>query len=330
MGIAAGILGTGHYAPEKILTNFDLEKMVDTSDEWIVQRTGMHERRIAAPEEATSDLAVKAALMALEDADTKAEELDLIIVATATPDYMYPATACLLQERLGAKKAGGFDLAAGCCGFLYGLSAASQMVASGLYRRILVVGAETLSRITDWSDRNTCVLFGDGAGAVVVGPVEEGLGIMALELGSDGKGARHLIQPAGGSRHPASHETVDGHGHFIHMNGQEVFRFAVRTMNGCTKRLLAKAGLETGDLDLLIPHQANLRIIESAVKRLRIDPERVFINIGRYGNTSVACIPIALSEAKREGRLKQGGTVLMVAFGAGLTWAGVLLRWAVK
>ena len=328
MGFSAGILGVGAYLPEKVMTNFDLEKMVDTSNEWIVERTGIRERRIADPETATSDMSVQAARAALADAGVKAEELDLVIVATATPDYPFPSTACQVQDRIGAKHAGAFDLAAGCSGFVYGLSVASQMVASGLYQKILVVGAETLSRITDWTDRNTCVLFGDGAGAAVVGRVEEGLGVLALELGSDGSGAMELYQPAGGSRRPASHETIDEHGHFIRMNGREVFKFAARTMPATCKRVLAKAGLKVQDVDILFPHQANLRIIDNAVKHLKIDPDKVWVNIEKYGNTSAACIPVCLVEAQQEGRLHKGNVVLAVAFGTGLTWASIVLKWA--
>lgn len=328
MGFSAGILGTGACLPEKVMTNFDLEKLVDTSNEWIVERTGIRERRIADPETATSDMCLKAARAALKDAGVKAEELDLIIVATATPDYMFPSTACIVQDKLGAAHAGAFDLAAGCSGFVYGFSVASQMIASGLYQKVLVIGAETLSRIMDWTDRNTCVLFGDGAGAAVVGRVEDGYGVLALELGSKGSGAMELYQPAGGSRRPATHETVDGHGHFIHMNGKEVFKFAASIMPATCKRVLAKAGLTIGDVDMLFPHQANQRIIDNAVKHLKIDPAKVWVNIDKYGNTSAACIPICLTEAQREGRLHKGDNVLVVAFGTGLTWGSMLLKWA--
>lgn len=328
MGFSAGILGTGACLPEKVMTNFDLEKLVDTSNEWIVERTGIRERRIADPETTTSDMCLKAARAALKDAGVKAEELDLIIVATATPDYMFPSTACIVQDKLGAAHAGAFDLAAGCSGFVYGFSVASQMIASGLYQKVLVIGAETLSRIMDWTDRNTCVLFGDGAGAAVVGRVEDGYGVLALELGSKGSGAMELYQPAGGSRRPATHETVDGHGHFIHMNGKEVFKFAARIMPATCKRVLAKAGLTIGDVDMLFPHQANQRIIDNAVKHLKIDPAKVWVNIDKYGNTSAACIPICLTEAQREGRLHKGDNVLVVAFGTGLTWGSMLLKWA--
>jgi 3-oxoacyl-[acyl-carrier-protein] synthase-3 len=325
---AAGIIGIGCYLPEKKLTNQDLEKMVDTSDAWITERTGIKTRHIAAPDQATSDLAYEAAVRALADADTKPEELDLIIVATESPDYKYPSTACLLQARLGAKNAAGFDLSAGCSGFVYGLGIGSQSIVSGLYKKILLVGAETLSRITDWTDRNTCVLFGDGAGAAVLGRVEEGYGVLSLDLGADGSGGSHLIQPAGGSRKPTTHETVDAHEHLIHMDGQDVFKFAARRMPYACRKVLQKAGMTMDDVALLVPHQANLRIIDNAIDRLKIDRDRVWINIDKHGNMSAACVPVCLTEAQEAGRLKKGDNVIMVAFGAGLTWAGALVKWA--
>lgn len=328
MTFSAGILGVGSYLPEKIVTNQDLEKIVETSDEWIVERTGIRERHIAAPEQATSDLCLEAARMALADACTTAEELDLIIVATATPDHMYPSTACLVQDRLGASRAGAFDLAAGCSGFIYGLNIASQMIVAGACRKILVLGAECLSRIIDWTDRNTCVLFGDGAGAAVIGRVEDGYGLLGFELGSDGSGGQHLIQPAGGSRQPASHESVEQHGHTIHMSGPDVFKFATRILPATCKRVLQQAGLTVEDIDLLVPHQANLRIIDNAAKRLQIPRDKVWVNINKYGNTSAACVPICLTEAEAAGRLQKGDHIMLVAFGAGLTWASALLRWA--
>ena len=328
MTFAAGIIGIGCYLPEKKLTNQDLEKMVDTSDAWITERTGIKTRHIAAPDQATSDLAYEAAVRALADADTKPEELDLIIVATESPDYKYPSTACLLQTRLGAKNAAGFDLSAGCSGFVYGLGIGSQSIVSGLYRKILLVGAETLSRITDWTDRNTCVLFGDGAGAAVLGRVEEGYGILSLDLGADGNGGSHLIQPAGGSRKPTTHETVDAHEHLIHMDGQDVFKFAARRMPYACRKVLQKTGMTIDDIALLVPHQANLRIIDNAIERLKIDRDRVWINIDKHGNMSAACVPVCLAEAQEAGRLKKGDNVIMVAFGAGLTWAGALVKWA--
>ena len=328
MTFAAGIIGIGCYLPEKKLTNQDLEKMVDTSDAWITERTGIKTRHIAAPDQATSDLAYEASLKALADAKTKPEELDMIIVATETPDYKYPSTACLLQAKLGAKNAACFDLSAGCSGFVYALGIGSQSIVSGLYKKILLVGAETLSRIINWTDRNTCVLFGDGAGAAVLGRVDDGYGVLSLELGADGTGGEHLIQPAGGSRNPTTHETVDAYGQCVHMDGQDVFKFAARKMPAACKKVLQKAGMTIDDIALLVPHQANLRIIDNAIDRLKIDRERVWINIDKHGNMSAACVPVCLPEAQQAGRLKKGDNVIMVAFGAGLTWAGALLKWA--
>lgn len=328
MTYSAGIIGVGSYLPERILTNRDLEKMVDTSDAWITERTGIKTRHIAARSQATSDLAYEASLRALADAKTKPEELDLIIVATETPDYKYPSTACLLQAKLGAKKAACFDLSAGCSGFVYGLGIGSQSIVSGLYKKILLVGAETLSRITDWTDRNTCVLFGDGAGAAVLGQVEEGCGVLSLDLGADGTGGEHLIQPAGGSRNPATHATVDAHDHTIHMDGQDVFKFAARKMPAACKKVLQKAGMSIDDVALLVPHQANMRIIDNAIAHLKIDRDKVWINIDKHGNMSAACIPVSLTEAQEAGRLHKGDNVILVAFGAGLTWAGALVKWA--
>ena len=328
MTFAAGIIGIGCYLPEKKLTNQDLVKMVDTSDAWITERTGIKTRHIAAPDQATSDLAYEASLQALADAKTKPEELDMIIVATETPDYKYPSTACLLQAKLGAKNAACFDLSAGCSGFVYALGIGSQSIVSGLYKKILLVGAETLSRIINWTDRNTCVLFGDGAGAAVLGRVDDGYGVLSLELGADGTGGEHLIQPAGGSRNPTTHETVDAYGQCVHMDGQDVFKFAARKMPAACKKVLQKAGMTIDDIALLVPHQANLRIIDNAIDRLKINRDRVWINIEKHGNMSAACVPVCLTEAQQAGRLKKGDNVIMVAFGAGLTWAGALLKWA--
>ena len=328
MTFAAGIIGIGCYLPEKKLTNQDLEKMVDTSDAWITERTGIKTRHIAAPDQATSDLAYEASLQALADAKTKPEELDMIIVATETPDYKYPSTACLLQAKLGAKNAACFDLSAGCSGFVYALGIGSQSIVSGLYKKILLVGAETLSRIINWTDRNTCVLFSDGAGAAVLGRVDDGYGVLSLELGADGTGGEHLIQPAGGSRNPTTHETVDAYGQCVHMDGQDVFKFAARKMPAACKKVLQKAGMTIDDIALLVPHQANLRIIDNAIDRLKINRDRVWINIEKHGNMSAACVPVCLTEAQQAGRLKKGDNVIMVAFGAGLTWAGALLKWA--
>lgn len=324
---AVGILGIGHYVPEKIVTNFDLEKIVDTSDEWITERTGIKQRHIAAPEQATSDMSVIAAQRALADAGVAPEELDLVILATASPDHAFPSTACLVQDRIGAKNAAAFDLSAGCSGFVYSLGVASQMVKSGLYNKIFIIGAETLSSIINWQDRNTCVLFGDGAGAAVVGEVEEGYGVLGIDLGADGSGGKYLFQPAGGSRKPASEETVANHEHTIHMNGPEVFKFAIQIMGKTAKTALANAGMKPEELDLLVPHQANLRIITSAAKRLKMPMEKVWVNVDKYANTSAASIPIALCEAQSAGALKKGDNVLLAGFGAGLTWAAIVLKW---
>lgn len=325
---AVGILGMGHYVPEKTLTNFDLEKMVETSDQWITERTGIKQRHIAAPEEATSDLCYNAAMVALKDAGVAPEKLDLVIVATASPDHVFPSTACLVQDKIGAKNAAAFDLAAGCSGFVYSLGVASQMIATGLYKHALIIGAETLSRIMNWTDRNTCVLFGDGAGAAVLGPVEEGYGVLGIDMGADGSGGKYLIQPAGGSRNPASPETVEANDHTIHMNGPEVFKFAIQIMGKTAKRALANANMKAEDLDMLFPHQANLRIISSAAKRLKMPMEKVWVNVDKYANTSAASIPIALCEAQAAGALKKGDNILLDGFGAGLTWASIVLKWS--
>ena len=323
-----GILGTGSYLPEKVLTNADLEKMVDTNDEWIVSRTGIRERRIAAPDEASSDLSVKAAKKALEKAGISAEEIDMIIVTTVTPDMNFPATACLVQDQLGAKKAATFDLSAACTGFIYGISAGAQFIATGVYKYVLVIGVECLSRILDWTDRNTCVLFGDGAGAAVLGPVEEGYGFMSFELGGDGSGGNLLNLPAGGSRLPASEKTVRERLHYVNMSGREVFKFAVRVMGNATEEALAKAGLSKEDIDFLVPHQANIRIIDSAVKRLGLTEDKVVVNLDRYGNMSSASIPVALDEAVQRGQIKKGDTMVLCGFGGGLTWGATVLKWA--
>lgn len=323
----AGILGTGSYVPEKILTNFDLEKIVDTSDEWIVTRTGIRERRIASETQASSDLAYEAALKALEKAKISAKELDLIIVATVTPDHAFPSTASILQDRLGAEKAAAFDLSAACSGFLYGLATGSQFIQTGLYKYVLVIGVETLSKITDWTDRNTCVLFGDGAGAAILGPVPDEYGFLSFELGSDGSGGDLLKQEAGGSRFPAAEETIKGRKHFIYMAGKEVFKFAVKIMEQASIRIIEKAGLTKEDVHYLVPHQANLRIIDYARQRLGLAEDKVFINLDRYGNMSAASIPIALDEAAKEKRFKHGDNVLLIGFGGGLTWGGSLMKW---
>ncbi len=321
-----GIVGTGSYVPEKVVTNKDLEKVMDTSDEWITTRTGIKERRIVKENEITSDMSYKAALRALEDAHVEPEDLDLIIVASVTPDMAFPATACIVQHRLGAKKAGAFDLEAGCSGFVYALSVGWQFVATGLYDKVLVIGAETLSKIVNWDDRNTAVLFGDGAGAAVLSPVDEP-GILSCELGSRGEGGELLKMEAGGSRLPASLDTVKEKKHTIYMAGNEVYKFAVRIMGEASLRVIEKAGLKKEDVDYLIPHQANIRIIDSARKRLGLSEDKVFVNLHKYGNTSSASVAIALDEAVKEGKISKGSNVVLVAFGAGLTWAAMALRW---
>ncbi|MFX3635518.1 MAG: beta-ketoacyl-ACP synthase III [Candidatus Pristimantibacillus sp.] len=322
-----GIIGTGKYVPDRILSNKDLEQMVETNDEWIVTRTGISERRIAAPEQATSDLALEASLRAIASAGLTVEDIDLIIVATITPDMFFPSTACLLQEKLGAKRAAAFDLSAACSGFIYGLATASSMIASGMYKHVLVVGAETLSRITDYTDRNTCILFGDGAGAVVLGQVAEGRGFRSFELGADGAGGDLLKVSGGGSRIPATEESVSSKQHYIHMAGNDVFKFAVRIMGSAAEEALKKAGVNKEDIDLLIPHQANIRIIQSAVNRLDLPAEKCMINLNNYGNMSAASIPVALAEAAEQGRMNEGDCIVLVGFGGGLTWGASVLIW---
>jgi 3-oxoacyl-[acyl-carrier-protein] synthase III len=324
---AVGIIGIGTYVPEKIMTNKDLESIVETSDEWIVDRTGIRERRIVAPDMATSDLASRAAQKALEDAGVTAEEIDLIIVATATPDMSFPSTACLVQANIKATNAAAFDLAAGCSGFVYAMVTGSQFIKAGLYKKILVIGAESLSTILDWTDRNTCVLFGDGAGAAVLAETTPGYGILASQLGADGIGGDLLKLPAGGSRNPATAETVAQRMHFVHMSGNEVFKFAVKIMGEAAIKALKAAGLSAADVDCLIPHQANIRIIQSAAKRLKLPMDKVMVNVNKYGNTSAASIPIALEEAVHGGKIKQGDIVVLVGFGAGLTWASAVIKW---
>ncbi len=314
--------------PPTILTNQDLAKMVDTTDEWIVSRTGIHERRMAGPEQTTADLAVEAALNALEVAQLSPADLDLIIVSTSSPEHLFPATACLVQDRLGARKAGAFDLLAACTGFIFALNMASQAIRAGSARSALVIGAETLSRLVDWNDRGTCILFGDGAGAFVLQAAQERGGVLSAVMHSDGSGSELLIVPGGGSKHPATQETVQAGLHFIKMEGREVFRFATRAMASATQEALALAHLTLQDIQLIIPHQANLRIIESAAKTLGAPLEMCMINLERYGNTSTASIPIAACEAVQQGRLKPGDRVVFVGFGAGLTWGAAVAGWS--
>ena len=324
----AHIVGWGKSVPQRVLTNDDLARMVDTSDDWIRTRTGIAERRIAGDGETTFSLSLQAARQALEVASLKPSQLNLIIVATVTPDHAFPATACLLQDALGATHAAAFDLSAGCTGFVYGLSVAANLISAGVYENALVIGAETLSRITDWSDRATCVLFGDGAGAVILQANGADGGVLSSVLGADGSGGDLLYLPAGGSKQPASHRTVAEGQHYLRMKGREVFRFAVRTMPAATREVLERAGLEVSDLNLLIPHQANQRIIASSTRALKLEPEVVFSNLERYGNTSAASIPIALCEAAEEERIHRDDLVVCVGFGAGLTWGAAAIRWS--
>ncbi|MBE3598059.1 MAG: ketoacyl-ACP synthase III [Limnochordaceae bacterium] len=326
-GRAVGIWGTGSAVPERVLTNFDLEKMVETSDEWIRTRTGIRERHIADEKTATSDLALLAGRRALEAAGVGPDELDLIVVATVTPDMSFPSTANLVQDRLGARRAAAFDLAAACSGFLYGLDTAAAFVATGRAGYALVVGAECLSKITDYTDRSTCVLFGDAAGAVVLGPVGPGYGLLSSHLGSDGSYGHLLHLPAGGSRRPASAATVAERLHFIKMAGNEVFKIAVRTMGEAAEKALQEAGVSVDRVRWFIPHQANVRIIDAAARRLGIEEDRVVVNIDRYGNTSAASIPLALDETVRAGKVAEGDYLVLAAFGGGLTWGASVLRW---
>ena len=325
----AGVLGVAYSVPENILTNRDLEKMVDTSDEWITERTGIKERRIAGPGQATSDMSLAAGQKALERAGVKAQELDLVIVCTLSPDTLFPSTSCIVQDRIGAVNAGAFDLSAGCSGFVYGLSVACQMVNSGAHKKILVIGAETLSRVTNWKDRNTCVIFADGAGAAVIGEVPAGYGYVNSVLGADGAGGNFIIMPAGGSRMPATAETVANNLHSIHMDGSEVFKFASRVVPKVALDVLKDTGVAVGDIDIVIPHQANVRIIKSAAKRLGLPAEKFYVNIERYGNTSAASVAIALAEAWERGLIHKENNVLLIGFGTGLTWAGCILKWYV-
>ncbi|MEH7253491.1 beta-ketoacyl-ACP synthase III [Neobacillus niacini] len=306
----AGIIGIGRYLPEKIVTNADLEKVMDTTDEWIRSRTGIEERRIAGDNINTSDMGFAAAQKAIEDAGITPEDIDLILVATVTPDQPFPSVACMLQERLGAKKAAAMDVSAACAGFMYGIITGKQFVESGAYKHVLVVGVEKLSRITDWNDRNTAVLFGDGAGAVIVGEVSENRGILSFELGADGTGSKHLYQDE-----------------YIIMNGREVFKFAVRQMGESCVHVLEKAGLTKEDVDFLIPHQANIRIMEASRQRLELPVEKMSKTVHKYGNTSSASIPISLVEEIEAGKIKDDDLIVMVGFGGGLTWGAIAIRW---
>ncbi len=323
----AHITGWGMAVPEKVLTNADLEKMVETSDAWIRERTGIRERRIAAPEEHPSVLGARAALKALEVARLHPREVELIICATSSPEYLFPATACLIQDAIGAAKAGAFDLLAACSGFIYAVQMAAQAIRSGAIRNALVIGAETLSRITNWKDRSTCILFGDGAGAFVLQASDRPGGVLAAVMHSDGSGGNLLILPAGGSRMPASLDTVSNGHHYIYMDGREVFRFATRVLAQSTLEVVEKAGLQLEDIRWIIPHQANYRIIEAAARGLKLPMERFIINLERYGNTSTASIPIATCEAAEKGLLKAGDKIVFTGFGAGLTWGALVAEW---
>jgi 3-oxoacyl-[acyl-carrier-protein] synthase-3 len=322
----AAIAGTGSYVPDGVLTNADLERLVDTSNDWIVERTGIHERRVAAAGETTASMATIAGRRACQNAGLDPAELDLIIVATVTPDHVFPATACLVQGALGARRAGAFDLEAACSGFLYGASVATAMISAGLYRNVLVVGAETLSRIVDYTDRGTCILFGDGAGAAVFSRSTGDSGVLHSRLASDGAQAGMLQLPAGGSKLPASIETVAARQHYMQIEGRKVFKFATTTFIDLVQEAMRVCELRPEDVGLIVPHQVNERIIEAAIGKLGLPREKFFINIARYGNTSAASVPIALDEARRQGRLRPGDHVIMVAFGAGLTWASLVAR----
>jgi 3-oxoacyl-[acyl-carrier-protein] synthase-3 len=320
------IIGTGHYVPERILTNAELEKMVDTTDEWIVTRSGIRERHIARDDQATSDLAAESARRAMASAGVKPEDIDLIIVATITPDMPFPNTACFVQKLIGAKNATCIGLEAACTGFLFALDAASQYLLTGRFKTALVIGAEKMSTIVDWQDRTTCVLFGDGAGAVVVQARETGEGILSAVTGSDGGLSGLLNLPAGGSRAPTSVQTIEARQHFMRMEGKEIFKHAVRAMGESARRALEKSGLTMADITCVVPHQANMRIVEAIRSRLEVGPEKFFINLDKYGNMSSASIPVALDEAMACGRIKKGDNVILVAFGGGLTWGAMVVK----
>jgi len=321
-----GVIGLGKYLPGKVVTNKDLEKIVDTTDEWIVSRTGIKERRIARDDEATSDMATEAAKAALKSAGLKPEDIDLIIVATITPDMFFPATACLVQEKLGARTVPAFDVSVACSGFIYGLAIANQFIGSGTYKHALVIASEKLSSITDWSDRSTCVLFGDGAGAAVLGPVERG-GILSTYLGASGKDGDLIKLPAGGSRIPATRKSIEDKLHFIKMNGTELFKRAVKVMADAALEATRPLGLKAKDISLVIPHQANIRILNAVAKRMGLTEDKIYLNIEKYGNMSAASSAVALVEAVEEGRIKKGDKVLLDAFGGGLTWGAMVIEW---
>ena len=322
-----GILAVSHYTPERVLTNKELEEKLDTTDEWIRTRTGIHERRVASDDETTASMGTVAAFRVLEKAGCSPEELDLSIVATMTPDSILPAISCRIQAELGAKNAGAFDVSIACSGFAYALALGCGYVKSGMAAKVLVIGADVMTRVMNWQDRGTCVLFGDGAGAALVGEVEDGFGLLAQELGSDGRGAEHLKIPAGAGAKPMGEDGLVPQDFTLQMNGREVFRFAVQVLGDAALRAAEKAGIAPSEIDLFIPHQANSRIIEAATKRLGLPKEKVFVNLQRYGNTSCASIPLALSEALDEGRIHEGDNIVLVGFGGGLAWGALVFRW---
>ncbi len=323
----ASITGIGSYLPNKVLTNYDLEKMVDTSNDWIIQRTGIKERRIVENGVTTSDLATQASLRAMEDAGVSPKDLDMIITSTITPDHIFPSTSCYIQQKIGATRACAFDILAACAGFIYAMSIGQSFINSGAMKTILVVGAECLSKITDYTDRTTCVLFGDGAGAVVIqgNPIKHE--ILSSNLAADGSEADVLIMPGGGARNPASLESVQQRLHYIQFKGKEVFKLAINNIANLILETTRENGLTIDDIDLIIPHQSNLRIIEATMEKLGLPMEKAFVNIDKYGNTSSASVPIAIDEARKEGRLHKGDIVMLVAFGGGLTWGSSLIRW---
>ena len=325
---SVGIKGLGYYVPERIMTNFDFEKIIDTNDEWIRTRTGIQERRFVADDQATSDLCVEATKKALANANMTIEEIDLILVATCTPDYLVQATACLVQHKLGVKGIPCFDLNAACSGFIYGLTVASGMIRGGLYKNILVIGAEALSRIIDMQDRNTCVLFGDGAAAAIVSEVEDGYGILGTYLGAEGEDDEILKIPAGGTKKPNTFETIENRENFVKMKGQDVFKFAVHALPSATNKALKMAGVKSEDLEMIFPHQANVRIIESAAKRIHVPIEKFYMNLQRFGNTSSASVGLALGEALEKGVVKKGDLIALTGFGAGLTYGSMIIKWA--
>jgi len=324
---SVSVAGHGSCVPDKVLDNAYFEKIVETSDEWITTRTGIKERRIVEPETVTSDLATKAALKALESAQITAEQLDLIIIGTVTPDHPFPSTACYVQKNIGAVNASAFDISAACSGFMYSLNVGCRMVSTGNYKNALVIGADILTRITDYTDRASCVLFGDGAGAVILQPNNQGHEVVYTQTGADGRGADVMVQPAGGSRNPASHKTVDERMHYMRLRGREIYKFAVMKMADLVTEAAKACNIKVEDIALVIPHQVNQRILEAAAERLNISMDKIFVNIHKYGNTAAASAPIAFDEASRSGKLKKGDYAVLVAFGGGLTWGVTVLKW---